>query len=208
MARKSMKLYFTKTSPFVRKVLVAARELGVHERLELVSLRPSPLEHHRELARTNPLSKIPALELDDGQSLFDSRVICEYLDALHSGQPLFPEQPAERFRALRVQALSDGILDAGILVFYERAHRPADMQWRPWLEGQSAKVLAGLDALELEARSFSTAFDIGQISAAVAIGWLEFRAVLGDVRQGRPALSAWYDDVRRRPSMSATEPEA
>lgn len=211
-----MKLYFTPTSPFVRKVLVAAHELGVVDSIETVFLRPSPLEANPELSRSNALSKIPALILDDGSVIADSRVICEYLDSLTAAdrkRTLVPASGAERFRILRLQALCDGILEAGILVFYERTQRPAELHWTPWLEGQMKKAAQGLDALEREAATFGLAsnedpIDLAQICAAVAIAWLEFRQVMPDLRDHRPHLAAWYERVAARPSMQATLPPA
>ncbi len=203
-----MKLYSTPTSPFVRKVLVAAHELGLADRIETVLLRPSPTAADPRLSRDNPLSKIPALVLDDGASLYDSPVICEYLDALAGGGMLVPAAGPARWDVLRTQALADGILDAAILVFYERQFRPAELHWDAWLAGQTQKALQGLDALEAQAAGFSAAPDVGQIAAACALGWLEFRAPFGDVRAGRPALTAWFERFSSRPSMAATAPHA
>ena len=203
-----MKLYSTPTSPFVRKVLVAAHELGLTDRIETVLLRPSPTAADPRLSRDNPLSKIPALVLDDGASLYDSPVICEYLDALAGGGVLVPAAGPARWDVLRTQALADGILDAAILVFYERQFRPAELHWDAWLAGQTQKALQGLDALEAQAAGFSAAPDVGQIAAACALGWLEFRAPFGDVRAGRPALTAWFERFSSRPSMAATAPHA
>ncbi len=206
-----MKLYYTSTSPFVRKVLLTAHELGLVDRLELTVLRPSPLAPDPVLSLTNPLSKIPALVLDDGSTLYDSRVICEYLDGLRGhddGPRLVPASGAERWRTLRLQALCDGILEAGILVFYERLQRPTELQWAPWLDGQTAKVRQGLDALEGEVEAWSGPVDAAQIAAGATLGWLEFRNAVGDIRQGRPRLGAWYEAFSQRPSMQATWPRA
>ncbi len=200
-----MKLYHTPTSPFVRKVLVMAHEAGVADRIDTVFLRPSPMQTDPTLSRDNPLSKIPTLVLDDGSTLYDSPVICEYLDSLHTGPKLLPEG-TDRWRVLRVQALCDGILDAAILVFYERANRPTAMQWPDWLHGQSAKATQGLDVLEHEAKHFGPTVDLAQVAAGAALGWLEFRNVLGDIRTGRPTLFGWYDAFCKRPSMVATAP--
>src|SRR5262245_14258742 len=127
-----MRLYHTASSPFVRKVMIAAHELGLADRIETVYLRPSPLQADATLSRANPLNKIPALELEGGEVLYDSAVICEYFDTLvPEGQRLVPAAGIERFRTLRVQALCDGILEAGVAVFYERIHRPAEMQFAP-----------------------------------------------------------------------------
>jgi glutathione S-transferase len=203
-----MILYHTPTSPFVRKVLVAAHELGLAERLETRFLRPVPTRADPALSAANPLSKIPALILDDGSAIYDSAVICEYLDSLHAGPRLVAASGPARFRALRQQALCDGILEAAILVFYERSMRPAALQWPAWLEGQAEKATQGLDALEREAPSFGAEVDLGQVCAGITVGWLEFRGVLGDLRATRPALTAWYEGFRARPSMKATEPHA
>ena len=198
-----MKLYYTPTSPFVRKVRVLAHELGLA--LETALLRPSPMTPDPVLSKQNPLSKIPALVLDDGTTLYDSPVICEYLDALAGGH-LIPAQGPERWRILRVQALADGILDAGILIFYERSQRPAELHWESWIGGQSAKVNQGLDALEREVATLGGTIDLGQIACGAMLGWLDLRAPVGDFRLGRPGLAAWYREFLARPSMQATLP--
>jgi glutathione S-transferase len=205
---RGMKLYFTPTSPFVRKVTALAHERGIFDRLELVMLRPSPLETDAELSRTNPLNKIPALVLDDGTAIYDSSVICEYLDSLDGGPLLLPAIGPERWRALRLAALGDGILEAGIVAFYERTRRPPEFQWQPWIDGQLQKVRQGLDALEREAPDFREGeVNVGLITIAAAIGWLVFREVI-DPLEGRPALRRWYDVFVARPSMQATLPRA
>ena len=205
----AVKLYHTTTSPFVRKVLVAAHELGLADRIELAFLRPVPTRADPELSKVNPLNKIPALVLDDGSVLYDSSVIVEYLSSLAwDGARVLPSSGPERLRVRRLEALCDGILEAGILVFYEKATRPESHWWLPWLDGQSEKARQGLDALELEVAGFGEAFDLAQVCAALTFGWLEFRNPLGDVRAGRPALTAWYDSVRDRSSLVATEPQA
>lgn len=208
-----MKLYYTPTSPFVRKVLVAAHELGVANRLETVFLRPSPTKVDPELSKANPLSKIPALVLDDGTTLFDSHVICEYLETVvapaHAPDAprLVPASGPERFRVLRTEALCDGILEAGIVVFYELNQRPKELHWEPWLEGHRQKAAQGLDLLEREVANFGDAPDLGQLCAAITLGWLEFRNPVGDVRANRPRLTAWYERFLQRPSMQATLPK-
>lgn len=201
-----MKLYYTPTSPFVRKVLVAAHELGLAERIETVFLRPTPTQLDAELSRANPLNKIPALVLDDGSTLYDSPVICEYLDSLAGATRLVPASGAERFRVLRTQALCDGILEAGVLVYYERTMRPKELWFEPWLSGQTEKARQGLDALEREVDSFGGAVDLGSICAGVTLGWLAFRNPFGDVLASRPKLARWYDAFAARPSMQATAP--
>ena len=112
-----------------------------------------------------------------------------------------------RWRVLRDQALSDGILEAAVAVFYERTMRPKELLWDAWLAGQSEKALQGLDALDAAAPSFPKEVDLGQLCAGATIGWLEFRGHLGDIRAGRDRLFAWYETFRQRPSMRATEPK-
>lgn len=201
-----MKLYYTPTSPFVRKVLVAAHELGLADRVATELLRPSPTKADPTLSRANPLNKIPALVTDDGDALYDSPVIVEYLASLAPTQTLLPAAGAARWRTLRLQALCDGVLDAGILVFYERAHRPKELWWSAWLDGQTEKALQGLDALEREAAHFGDVVDLAQVCAGVTLGWLEFRDVFGDLRTTRPTLASWYTRFAERPSMKATAP--
>lgn len=201
-----MKLYYTPTSPFVRKVLVCTHELGLADRIETVLLRPSPTKADPTLSKANPINKIPALVLDDGSALYDSPVICEYLSSLVPERLLVPASGPERWRVLRVQALCDGVLDAGILYFYEKSHRPRHLWWEPWLDGQKEKALQGLDALEREVAHFGTSIDLAQICAGVTLGWLEFRDVFGDIRAKRPSLFRWYDEFAKRPSMAATVP--
>lgn len=203
-----MKLYHTPTSPFVRKVLVVAHEVGLADRIETTFLRPSPMSPDPVLARDNPLSKIPALVLDDGSSLYDSHVICEYLDAQHQGAKVLPEPGPARWTTLRREALADGMMEAGIQVFYELNNRPEERQWPEWMRGQTAKVQLALDALEREADTFGGGADLGLISIAVGIAWLELRELVDDMRSGRPALFAWYDRFCERPSMRATTPRA
>jgi glutathione S-transferase len=204
-----MKLYQTPTSPFVRKVLLVAHETGLISQLEPELLRPSPLHVDATLSKGNPLSKIPALLREGEPALYDSRVICEYLDSLHDGRKVIPASGGARFEVLRQQALADGILDAAILVFYELRERPSALHWPDWIEGQKAKAQQGLSALEQEAPfGDPRAPTLGHLAVASALGWLEFRSVLSPLWDGRPRLRAFFDAFRARPSMVATEPHA
>lgn len=201
-----MKLYFSAASPYVRKVIVAAIETGLDKKIERMPTKVVPVEPNLDLARDNPLMKVPTLVTDGGEALFDSRVVCEYLDSLHDGRKLIPASGGERWRVLRLQALGDGILDAGIITRYELAIRPKEKQWSDWIAGQSKKITQGLDLAENE--DLSGPINLGQIAIACAIGWLEFRKPIGDVRAGRPKLFTWYDEFAKRPSMLATVPKA
>lgn len=187
---------------------MCARELGLEDRIETELLRPTPTKADPTLSKANPLNKIPALVLEDGSTLYDSPVICEYLQTLAPERALVAASGADRWRALRLQALCDGVLDAGILHFYEKAHRPNNLWWDPWLEGQQEKAQQGLDALEREVAHFGATVDLAQICAGVTLGWLEFRNVFGDIRANRRNLFHWYDEFAKRPSMVATAPHA
>lgn len=203
-----MKLYFSGASPYVRKVVVAAIETGLDKKIEQVATNVVPVKPNAELARDNPLMKVPTLVTDAGEALFDSRVICDYLDSLHDGRKLIPATGTERWRVLRLQALADGILDAGIITRYELILRPAEKQWSDWIAGQTKKVTQGLDLAEADSALLAGPINLGQIAIACAIGWLEFRKPIGDIRAGRPKLFQWYDEFAKRPSMQATAPKA
>jgi glutathione S-transferase len=201
-----MKLWYSPPSPFARKVRAAAIELGLGERIELVLTPVVPTEPNPTLIAQNPLVKLPTLEAEDGSVLYDSRTICEYLDALAGGGRLFPASGAARWDALRRQALGDGIMDAGILRRYELVLRPEALRWAEWLRGQQAKIDHALDAAEGEAATWGEAFDIGHLTIACALGWLDFRFADVDWRAKRAALAAWYARAARRPSLAQTMP--
>jgi glutathione S-transferase len=203
-----MKLWYSPASPFARKVRIAAIELGLGHRVELAEVTVLPSKPNIDLARENPLIKVPALKADDGAVLYDSRVICEYLDRVAGGGRIFPAEGAERWRALTRQALGDGVMDAGILRRYELVLRPAALRWDDWLSGQQAKIDHALDAAEKEAGRWADDFDIGHITIACALGWLDFRFADYDWRARRPALAAWKTRTDARASVSQTVPRA
>ncbi len=202
-----MKLFHNIASPFVRKVRVQAAETGLASRIELVQSVFTPVNPDTDLFASNPLGKIPTLVLDDGTALFDSRVICEYLDSLNEGPKMFPAQREARFAALTRQALGDGILDAAVGARYELALREPSRQWPEWIENQKRKYRRSLDALEAEAASLEGALDIGVITAACALGYLDFRYPDEGWRDARPGLARWYASFSERESMRTTAPE-
>jgi len=203
-----VKLFFNNASPFVRKVRVFARETGLDKNIEEITTMVSPIQENPSLAQANPLKKIPALVLDDGTAVFDSPVICEYLDTLHSGRKLFPATGPARWTALKLQATGDGILDAGVLCRYEMAFRPKEFQWAGWVDGQKTKWRGGLDLLEREAGALDGEPTIGNITVGCTLGWLDFRYGDDDWRKNRPNLTLWYEKFSARPSMQATMPSA
>jgi glutathione S-transferase len=201
-----MKLYFNPASPFVRKVRVTAHELGLSDRIELCSVTLTPVSPHEDVRSDNPLGKIPALVTDDGAVLYDSPVICEYLDALAGGNRIFPSPGGARWTALRRQALADGIMDAAVLIRYEQALRPQELRWQDWTEGQWLKIRTALDALEHE--DLPAALDIGTIAVACALGYLDLRFAGEGWRTSRPRLAAWMAACSQRPSLATTTPAA
>lgn len=201
-----MKLYWGSASPFVRKVMVVAHELGLQDSIQRLDSAAHPVERDRRIQAFNPLAKVPAAMTDDGTVLYDSRVICEYLDAV-AGGGLFPVPGPARWTALRRQALADGLLDAALLIRYERLARPEDRQWPDWILRQGEKVTDALDAMHADLPD-AGCYDIGAISNGCALGWLDFRFPDIDWRAGRPRLAAWQAAFDARPAMVATRPTA
>lgn len=199
-----MKLHSSPTSPFARKVNVTAIELGLFDRLDLHAVQTSPVGPDLGLVGDSPLGKIPCLVLEDGQPLYDSRVICEYLDSLEGGGRLFPAAGPARWTALRRQALADGLMDAAVLARYETALRPPERRWAAWVDGQLDKVSRALDRLEAE--GLGPAVDIGTIAIGCALGYLDFRYGEMGWRGTRPALAAWFAAFDERPSLQRTRP--
>ena len=198
-----MKMRLSSASPFVRKVNITAALKGLSDRLELVD--PNNIDDAHPLAKANPLSKLPTLVLDDGTALFDSPVICEYLDSLAASPVLFPTGAA-RWPALTRQALGDGIMDAGILILYEGRYRPAELKVQGWLDMQQAKIDGAVKLLDGAPPKFDDTPDIGHITIACALGHLDFRHG-GRWRAQAPALVSWLEDFSTAvPAFAATTP--
>jgi glutathione S-transferase len=200
-----MKLHYNPASPYVRKVRVLALETELMGDIELAEVTLTPTGPDENVCSDNPIGKIPTLVRDDGSALYDSRVICEYLDSRHDGARMFPEKGETRWTAVRRQALADGILDAAVGTRYETVLRPEALRWPDWVDGQMNKVRRSLDLLEHEALGDSV--DIGTISVACALGYLDFRYPDEGWRNSRPRLAAWFEVFSQRPSMSETRPE-
>ena len=201
-----MKIFFAPASPFVRKCLVAAAELGLRERIELVSAAAHPVNRDKNVVAHNPLGKIPTLLADDGSVLYDSRVICEYLNALGDGH-LLPREGNARWSVLAEQALADGICDAAVLTRYETFARPEPLRWNEWIAGQLEKVTSGLDFIEERAAGFADRVDLGTIAFGCALGYLDFRFASLAWRDSRPHAAAWFERFGERPSMIDTRPK-
>jgi glutathione S-transferase len=199
-----MKLHWSPRSPFVRKVMIVAHERGLVDRLDCVRTVAAMTKPHVELMKDNPLSKIPTLVLDDGTALYDSAVICEYLDALDGQPQLFPLERSARMLALRRHTLGDGFLDLLVLARNERlrAEPSAD-----YLASTGVRTAAVLDNPEREAEVIATsALNIGHIAIGCALCYLDFRFADQDWRKGHPSLAAWHAGFAARRSVQTTMP--
>ena len=199
-----MKLRFSPTSPYVRKVAITLVETGLNDRVEKIPTLP--WDAKTDLGNDNPLGKVPALVLDDGNVMYDSPVICEYLDSLHDGDKLFPASGNARWRALNMQALGDGMSDAGVYWLIE-TRLPEHLQYDKWIKRQTATIFRAMDALEAATDELEAGFSIGQISVASSLGWLDFRFSDLDWRNQRPGLADWFEEISDRPSMTQTVPK-
>ena len=196
-------LHWSPKSPYVRKVMVSAHELGLVNRLELVRSLAAMLKPNPAIMAVNPLSKIPTLVREDGSVLFDSVVICEYLNDLANGR-LFPREGEARWEALRWHAFGDGLLDALILWRNER-ERAVPLQ--PLLDAFELKVRASLALLDAEAAALRAApFSIGTLTVGCALGYIDYRFDALGWRAIAPQLAAWHAELCKRPSFQATEP--
>ncbi|WP_312438275.1 glutathione S-transferase [Achromobacter sp.] len=199
-----MKIFFSPASPFVRKCMVIAHELGLVDRLEKLPSAAGPVARDQTIIPSNPLGQVPTLITDEGQALFDSRVVCEYLNDLGGGT-FFPAGKA-RWAVLAEQAMADGMLGAALLARYETVLRPEALRWDGWVEGQLGKVRDGLALIEKNAAGLEGRLDIGTITIGCALGYLDFRFPDLDWRASHPAAAKWFESFSQRPSMQATKP--
>ena len=207
MSAPTMTLYTNAASPFARKVMVLLHETGQLDRVALLPVPLTPVNPIAELNLDNPAGKIPALRLADGNVLHDSRVILDYLDNQHVGNPLIPREGSARWRRLTLASLADALLDAALLIRYEIALRPVEKHWDLWLDNQQQKIDRALSYFEQDAiTELSSAFDVASISVAAALGYLDFRQPNLGWRSSYPRLASWYGEVSQRPSMLATQP--
>ncbi len=199
-----MKLRYSPLSPFVRKVTVTLIETGLEDKVERITT--DVWDPETDIAKDNPLGKIPALVTDDGKVLYDSPVICEYLDGLHDGDKLFPASGKTRWHALGLQALGDGMSEAGVLKLLE-TRRPEEVQYEKWMARQTVTILRAMDALESETDGLEGPLTIGQVAVGCSVGWLDFRFPDLGWRQDHPGLAEWFEGFSERPSMTATVPK-
>lgn len=200
-----MKLFHSPASPFVRKVVVLLHELEKTDAVELITITTNAFDSHAGLKAANPLGKIPALQRDDGITLYDSRVITAFLDDLWEGG-LYPAGSG-RWETLALEATGDGIMDCAVSMAYEVRLRDASQQSPEWVEAQWSKIDRTLDALNARWMSHLTGpVGMGHISVACALSYLDLRHDARGWRNGRGALAAWYETFAARPSMQATTP--
>jgi glutathione S-transferase len=203
----ALKLHYAAASPFVRKVLVVLHETGQIDDVELLDCAPSPLAPDDDFRSKNPLAKLPTLERPDGSSLYDSRVICAYLDdRAKSGLYLAGNA---HWDTLVLESTADGIMDAGVQMVYEARFRPEEKQWPEWVEGQWGKASTAIKTLnDRWIDQLSGPLNMGQIAVACALGYMDFRQGHRNWREGNDALAAWYAAFETRDSMVATKPPA
>ena len=199
---ETLRLFWSSRSPFVRKVMVVAHERGVVDRLDLVPTVVNQVAPPASVVASNPFGQIPTLVLDDGTALFDSAVICQYLDGLSPGPRWFPTEFPHSFDALRRHALGNLVLETYLRRYRERLRE--DRRAAELVHAYRAKSFSALDFLEREIPSGHHPFDIGDVAVAVALSYIDLRYDADSWRHGRPQLAAWYDEMRARPSMVAT----
>jgi glutathione S-transferase len=201
-----MRLYWSPRSPYVRKVMVCAHETGLADRIDTIPTTVAMTRPHIELMRDNPLGKIPTLVTDSGKVLFDSAVICEYLDSLHRGPRLFPSTPEARLEALRWHAFGDGMLDLMIL-WRNELLRPQMQQSGEILAAFELKIRTAVSTLDREAAAITQApFAIGHIAIGCALGYIDFRFPATAWRDGHSGISRWFETFARRPAAQLTVP--
>jgi glutathione S-transferase len=203
----TMRLFHAPASPYVRKVMAVLHETGQIADVEIVPTTVSPLDAGQALPALNPLGKLPTLEREDGTALYDSRVICRYLDDRAGGR-LSPPAP-RLWETLTLEATADGIMDSAVLMIYEHRLRPPEKAMDSLVEAQWAKIARSLDVLEQRWLShLAGPVDLGQIALGCALGYLDLRYGARNWRGTRPGLAAWADRFAERPSMQATRPPA
>ncbi len=200
-----MKLIYSTPSPYARKARVTAIETGMAGKMEMEDINPwADPEGYRNV---NPVGKVPALLRDDGPPLYQSNIVCEYIDA-QAETKVFPDAGAARWIALRQLAAADGILDASVLNRMEGMFHEGDAASRKLIDRQELSVAEALKQLEEEAADLEGPVTVGQIAVACALGYRDFRFADTDWRSGHPKLAEWYAEFSQRPSITDTDPEA
>jgi len=201
-----LSLFHSPASPYVRKVMVAAIECGVADQIQLLGSSASPVRRDQTIVAHNPTGKVPTLVLPDGRALFDSRVICQYLDDTSGGKKLYPKG-AQKFTILTLEALADGLMDAALLLRYEATLRPEPLRWPDWSRGQFEKIDSSLEALDaVYCDTLQAEFHAGAIAVAYVLGYLDLRFAEWNWRAAAPKLRSWFENITERPSLRCTPP--
>jgi len=201
-----MKLTFSPASPFARKVRIAAIELGLIDKIEFVPTAVVPGQANDEYTRINPLKKLPALILDNGDVVLDSYVIVEYLDELAGGGKLIPASGPNRWRVKSDHSLLQGMLDSMLLCRYERMVRPQGLQWQAWSDDHWNRAWSGMARFERQADVLSRPLDIVQIALTCVLGYADFRFADCGWRKAYPNLDAFHERMLSRPSVKISVP--
>lgn len=200
-----MKLHASTSSPFARKVRALILEADLSEAVEFVPVSGTPLDSGTIPVALNPLAKLPVLERLDGPALYDSRVICRYLDA-HAKAGLYPEPP-RLWETLTLEATADGMMEAALSIVYEGRVRPDDKQYAVWTDAQWGKIIGAATMLEERWLSqLQGRFSMAHIGVACALGYLDLRLGERDWRQASPGLANWYSEISTRPCLADTAP--
>ncbi|MDO5604159.1 MAG: glutathione S-transferase family protein [Paracoccus sp. (in: a-proteobacteria)] len=203
----SLRLFHSPASPYVRKVMITAYERGIADRIEFLEAAAGPVRRDMNIVRHNASGKVPCLLIENDEPVFDSRVICQYLDQIAGTEGSVYGTGSHKIRILTLEALADSILDACLLRRYEDVLRPAEFRWSDWADSQMEKVDSGLD--DLAGRwmpELTGPFHAGAIATAATLGYLDFRFPERDWRKGRPQLAQWFDEISRRESLILTAP--
>ncbi len=201
-----MHLYGSPSSPFVRKVVVSAHEGGIRDRIDVLYRTISPLVMDETVNELYPVGKVPVLVTDDSRTIPDSKFICEYLDSLMDTHRRVLPGGDERWNALYLQSLGDGIMESGVLLRFDVTAKPPEYRWDGWYEAQLRKITRTVDHLETKAEELAGRIDVGVIAVACSLAYLDFRfSDTIDWRAGHPSLTAWFEQFRQRESMVASE---
>ena len=199
-----MKLVYSPPSPFVRKVTTLIYHANLNDRIELINVKTTALSVAEEARAANPLGKIPVMILEDGNAMFDSRVITRYLDDF-AGSNLYPQDKI--YDILTLEALADGIMESAVSITYESKLRPQNEQSPSWMEAQWSKVLHAVKALDDgEFKAMDSGMNMGQIAVACALGYLDFRHNARQWRSGHSNLASWNDKMMKLPALIKTIP--
>jgi glutathione S-transferase len=203
-----MKLIFSQSSPFVRKVRIAAIELGLIDKIEFAPTTVAPGQANDDYSRITPLKKLPALILDNGDVILDSYVIVEYLDELAGGGKLIPASGPTRWRVKTDHSLLQGMLDSMLLCRYEKAVRPQGLQWQAWSDDHWNRAWQGMARFDKQADVLSRPLDIVQIGLVCVLGYADFRFADCGWRKAYPNLDVFHEKMLTRPSVKVSLPPA